>query len=120
MQDTAEGFGQPIRQIFEPFFRMQRELPSPFDAAPHYRVVVGDHFWHWLYLPVAGLVERLPAASVVDATGCLATPGLVNTHHHLYQWATRGFAADAGLFDWLRTLYPLWARLRTQGARRPP
>ena len=32
MQDTAEGFGQPIRQIFEPFFRMQRELPSPFDA----------------------------------------------------------------------------------------
>ena len=59
MQDTAEGFGQPIRQIFEPFFRMQRELPSPFDAAPHYRVVVGDHFWHWLYLPVAGAVERL-------------------------------------------------------------
>ncbi|MGZ5267216.1 MAG: hydrogenase 4 subunit B [Caldimonas sp.] len=59
MQDTAEGFGQPIRQIFEPFFRMQRELPSPFDAAPRYRVVVGDHFWHWLYLPVAGLVERL-------------------------------------------------------------
>ncbi|HEX7441309.1 MAG TPA: hydrogenase 4 subunit B [Caldimonas sp.] len=59
MQDTAEGFGQPIRQIFEPFFRMQRELPSPFDLEPHYRVVVGDHFWHWLYLPVAGVVERL-------------------------------------------------------------
>ncbi|MEF8707510.1 MAG: hydrogenase 4 subunit B [Candidatus Accumulibacter propinquus] len=59
MQDTAEGFGQPIRQIFEPFFRMQRELPSPFDAAPHYRVSVGDHFWHWLYLPLAALVERL-------------------------------------------------------------
>ena len=33
MQDTAEGFGQPIRQIFEPFFSMRRELPSPFDAA---------------------------------------------------------------------------------------
>ena len=32
MQDTAEGFGQPIRQIFEPFFRMERHLPSPFDA----------------------------------------------------------------------------------------
>jgi NADH:ubiquinone oxidoreductase subunit 5 (subunit L)/multisubunit Na+/H+ antiporter MnhA subunit len=59
MQDTAEGFGQPIRQIFEPFFRMQRELPSPFDREPRYRVVVGDHFWHWLYLPVADLVERL-------------------------------------------------------------
>lgn len=59
MQDTAEGFGQPIRQIFEPMFRMQRELPTPFDAKPHYRVVVEDPLWHWLYLPVAAGVERL-------------------------------------------------------------
>jgi NADH:ubiquinone oxidoreductase subunit 5 (subunit L)/multisubunit Na+/H+ antiporter MnhA subunit len=57
MQDTAEGFGQPIRQIFEPFFRMRRELPSPFDSQPRYRVVVEDHFWHWLYLPVARSVD---------------------------------------------------------------
>ncbi len=40
MQDTAEGFGQPIRHIFQPFFGMQRELPSPFDRAPRYRVTV--------------------------------------------------------------------------------
>ena len=40
MQDTAEGFGQPIRHIFQPFFRMSRELPTPFDAAPRYRVTV--------------------------------------------------------------------------------
>lgn len=59
MQDTAEGFGQPIRQIFEPFFRMERELPTPFDAAPRYHVSLGDHFWHWLYLPLAASVERL-------------------------------------------------------------
>jgi NADH:ubiquinone oxidoreductase subunit 5 (subunit L)/multisubunit Na+/H+ antiporter MnhA subunit len=59
MQDTAEGFGQPIRQIFEPLFRMQRELPSPFDQAPRYRVVVEDHFWHWLYLPIAAAVARV-------------------------------------------------------------
>jgi hydrogenase-4 component B len=59
MQDTAEGFGQPIRQIFEPFFRMQRELPSPFDARPQYRVTVADHFWHWLYLPIAAAVARV-------------------------------------------------------------
>jgi hydrogenase-4 component B len=63
MQDTAEGFGQPIRQIFEPFFRMERELPTPFDTEPRYRVSVGDHFWHWLYLPLARAVERL--ASVI-------------------------------------------------------
>jgi cytosine/adenosine deaminase-related metal-dependent hydrolase len=50
-------------------------------------------------------------ATVVDASGCLATPGLVNTHHHLYQWLTRGLAPDAALFDWLTTLYPLWARI---------
>jgi len=59
MQDTAEGFGQPIRQIFEPFFRMQRELPTPFDSAPHYRVVVEDHIWHWLYLPIGALVAAV-------------------------------------------------------------
>jgi formate hydrogenlyase subunit 3/multisubunit Na+/H+ antiporter MnhD subunit len=53
MQDTAEGFGQPIRQVFEPFFRMERELPTPFDRAPRYAVRVADRFWHALYLPVA-------------------------------------------------------------------
>ncbi len=50
-------------------------------------------------------------ATRVDLGGCLVTPGLVNTHHHLYQWATRGLAADAGLYAWLTTLYPAWARM---------
>lgn len=50
-------------------------------------------------------------ASVVDARGCLVTPGLINTHHHLYQWLTRGYAQDSILFDWLTSLYPLWARI---------
>src|SRR5512140_57478 len=59
MQDTAEGFGQPIRQIFEPFFVMRRELPTPFDARPRYRVVVEDHFWGWLFLPLASLASRI-------------------------------------------------------------
>jgi hydrogenase-4 component B len=58
MQDTAEGFGQPIRQIFEPFFWMRRDLPSPFDAKPRYRVVIEDRFWHWIYQPVQHAVER--------------------------------------------------------------
>jgi hydrogenase-4 component B len=53
MQDTAEGFGQPIRQIFESFFAMRRELPSPFDAAPRYSVTIEDHFWRRAYLPLA-------------------------------------------------------------------
>jgi hydrogenase-4 component B len=53
MQDTAEGFGQPIRQIFEQFFRIERELPTPFDVAPRYFVRAEDPFWYWLYVPVA-------------------------------------------------------------------
>jgi len=58
------------------------------------------------------------AASTIDASGCLVTPGLVNTHHHLYQNLTRAFAPalTGGLFDWLRTLYPLWARLDEEAA----
>ncbi len=47
----------------------------------------------------------------IDATGCLLTPGLINTHQHLYQWLTRGLAADAGLFDWLQLLYPVWSKI---------
>jgi NADH:ubiquinone oxidoreductase subunit 5 (subunit L)/multisubunit Na+/H+ antiporter MnhA subunit len=58
MQDTAEGFGQPVRHVFQVFFRVQRELPSPFDRAPKYRVIVSDRIWHGLYMPLAGLVRR--------------------------------------------------------------
>ena len=47
----------------------------------------------------------------IDASGALVTPGLVNTHHHLYQWVTRGLAVDETLFGWLTTLYPIWARM---------
>jgi NADH:ubiquinone oxidoreductase subunit 5 (subunit L)/multisubunit Na+/H+ antiporter MnhA subunit len=53
MQDTAEGFGQPIRQIFEQFFRIERELPTPFDVAPRYFVSAEDPLWYWLYVPIA-------------------------------------------------------------------
>ena len=58
MQDTAEGLGQPIRQIFEPLFRLERELPSPFDAQPRYRVVVHDPIWQAIYRPIGALVAR--------------------------------------------------------------
>lgn len=47
----------------------------------------------------------------IDASGHLVTPGLVNTHHHFYQWITRGLATDHNLFDWLVALYPTWARI---------
>jgi cytosine/adenosine deaminase-related metal-dependent hydrolase len=50
-----------------------------------------------------------PEARRIDGRGRLATPGLINSHHHLYQWATRGRAQQATLFEWLVELYPIWA-----------
>jgi cytosine/adenosine deaminase-related metal-dependent hydrolase len=50
-----------------------------------------------------------PETRRIDGRGHLATPGLVNCHHHLYQWATRGYAQQATLFEWLTELYPVWA-----------
>jgi cytosine/adenosine deaminase-related metal-dependent hydrolase len=55
--------------------------------------------------------ELRDGAQLLDTTGCLVTPGLVNTHHHLYQWLTRGFGGDSTLFGWLTELYPIWARI---------
>lgn len=59
MQDTAEGFGQPITQIFEPFYRVRRQLPDPFSREPVYAKSNEDHLWYWLYLPIARGVERI-------------------------------------------------------------
>ena len=78
MQDTAEGFGQPIRLVFEPFFRIERHLPSPFDAQPKYRLVVTDHFWQWLYVPIARGVEAASRAVGVLQHGRIATYLLVS------------------------------------------
>jgi cytosine/adenosine deaminase-related metal-dependent hydrolase len=58
-----------------------------------------------------GPAPDVPDAERVDGTGCLATPGLVNTHHHLYQWASQGLAQDATLFEWLVALYKVWAAM---------
>lgn len=62
---------------------------------------------------IAAVGDLLPEAgeTVIDARGCVVTPGLVNTHHHLYQSLTRAVPGgqDALLFGWLRTLYPIWS-----------
>jgi formate hydrogenlyase subunit 3/multisubunit Na+/H+ antiporter MnhD subunit len=59
MQDTSEGFGQPIRRMFAPFFRLKLHFPSPFDTKPVYRVHIDDHFWHWIYVPIAVATEAV-------------------------------------------------------------
>lgn len=67
--------------------------------------------------PVSALPET--ADRIFDAAGMLVLPGLVNTHHHLYQSLTRAVpgAQDVPLFDWLRTLYPIWANLDPASVR---
>ncbi len=73
MQDTAEGFGQPIRHIFQPFFRIRRELPSPFSPRPIYRIVIEDQIWHRMYAPLAALVRSAADAVAWLQQGRLAT-----------------------------------------------
>jgi cytosine/adenosine deaminase-related metal-dependent hydrolase len=59
--------------------------------------------------PAGESLPTPPSIELVDGTGHLLTPGLINTHHHLYQWLTRGWAQDSILFDWLVALYPAWS-----------
>jgi len=61
MQDSAEGFGQPVRHVFEPFFRLEQHAPAPDDLRPRFSESATDRLWHWLYLPIARGVERLTA-----------------------------------------------------------
>ncbi len=64
-----------------------------------------------------GPMSELPetADEVLDLKGHIVLPGLVNTHHHFYQTLTRAVPAaqDANLFNWLKTLYPIWARMNS-------
>ena len=66
-------------------------------------------------IEAVGSPSSLPATAddVVDAAGLVVMPGLVNTHHHLFQTLTRAVPAaqNASLFEWLRTLYPIWSRM---------
>ena len=81
----------------------RRELPGGW-VAVHAGVIVA----------VGDSAAPTPAAREVhDAGGCLVTPGLINTHHHMFQNLTRAYGptADLSLFGWLQELYPLWARI---------
>jgi hypothetical protein len=72
MQDTAEGFGQPIRHIFQPFFLISRQLPGPFDTAPRYQVTVVDRIWRAGYEPISQVVRRLADLFAILQQGRIA------------------------------------------------
>jgi cytosine/adenosine deaminase-related metal-dependent hydrolase len=70
------------------------------------------------YIEQAGPTSALPqsADEIFDLSGCIVLPGLINTHHHFYQTLTRVVPAaqNANLFTWLKTLYPIWARMQPE------
>ena len=73
-----------------------------------------EHEHGWLEVE-DGLIKQVGAGDAPDGGedlgGAIVTPGLINTHHHLYQTLTRARAQQADLFTWLKTLYPTWARI---------
>jgi 8-oxoguanine deaminase len=73
------------------------------------------------FIEQVGASDTLPgtADEILDLSGCLLLPGLINTHHHFYQTLTRAVPAaqDANLFNWLKTLYPIWGRMRPEDIR---
>jgi len=97
-------------------------IVATMDAArreiAHGAVIVVDNRIAWVGA-AADLPRDFAAHETVDFSGCVLLPGLVNTHHHFYQTLTRAVPAaqDAELFGWLKTLYPIWARLTPEANR---
>lgn len=73
------------------------------------------------FIEQVGLTDQLPASAdeILDLSGHIVLPGLINTHHHFYQTLTRAVPAaqNANLFNWLKTLYPIWARMTPEDIR---
>jgi hypothetical protein len=68
-------------------------------------------------IETVGAVPEEPGDQVIRCDGDLVTAGLINTHHHLYQWITRGRCVGCDLFGWLVELYPVWGRLDVEDVR---
>ncbi|HLF27480.1 MAG TPA: 8-oxoguanine deaminase [Anaerolineae bacterium] len=81
------------------------------DTLPDASLFARDGIIAWLG-PTRDLPDEYQVADrIIDAKDMVVLPGLINTHHHLYQTLTRALAPDSALFDWLKTLYPIWARM---------
>ena len=82
-------------------------------------IAAGSVFVRDNVIEAVGATADLPATAdeVIDAHDQIVIPGLVNTHHHMFQTLTRAFAQDNELFGWLRGLYPIWANLTPEMVR---
>ena len=97
--------------------RCARGWSRPADSVAPMRTVLrgarhpGDVAIRDGWITEVGTVAPEPGDRTIGVEGDILTAGLVNTHHHLYQWMTRGRAVDSDLFGWLTELYPVWGRL---------
>ncbi|GLI28148.1 8-oxoguanine deaminase [Agromyces rhizosphaerae] len=107
---AAGAGGAPARRVVIDGCHVATVDAAGTEYADGYVVVDGDRITAVGAGPVPGELAA-SAHERIDGRGHLLTPGLVNTHHHLYQWLTRGFAQDDILFDWLVALYPMWSRI---------
>jgi len=116
LSPSDAGIGVTLSQRREPTMSTllvkHADLLVTMDAAQR-QISGGGVFVRDNAILQVGATAELPATAdrVIDARGMIVLPGLVNTHHHLYQTLTRCIAQDSVLFDWLITLYPIWARL---------
>jgi len=104
---TAEGHSRAPRMVIEGCAIAAVDAAGTELTSGHL-IIEGDRI---TALGPGDAPRDQPADRYVDGSGSLATPGLINTHHHLYQWATRGLAQESTLFEWLTELYPIWARI---------
>ncbi len=126
---------RPVSDDAQPVgFPNSRQMSTPIDVLFRHADLVATvddqrNEWRNGWVAVAGnTIVGLGSAgteptctdqtTVIDATGCLITPGLINTHHHIYQNLTRAYgpAINGTLFEWLTVLYPLWSRLDEEAA----
>jgi cytosine/adenosine deaminase-related metal-dependent hydrolase len=97
--------------------RMSTPTTGPVDNGAAPRTVLRGAVWPGDVafadgrIVAMGDIAPLPGDTDVDCTGCIVTPGMVNTHHHLFQWLNRGAGVGQELFGWLSGLYPQWREL---------
>lgn len=92
-------------------------MPSPNRTVLRGARWPGDIALRGGLIEAVGTVAAEPGDEVLEVAGDIVTAGFVNTHHHLYQWMTRGRAVGCNLFDWLTELYPVWGRLDVDDVR---
>jgi 8-oxoguanine deaminase len=115
MIKSANHFPNKMRKNMTSLLIYHAHLLITMDDArrniPDGALFVRDNSIEWIGPTNELSSNHLAADRIIDAADQIVLPGLINTHHHLYQTLTRAMAPNAALFDWLTTLYPIWGNM---------